>query len=351
MRKKTVLKISTFLFLLWLIISVSAIIFISPEVLNDISCTYSLEIIDGELYVEGSKEDINSRIPITVNKKDWYQLTMSGEASGDVPSDFILAMVLYDEQENEIAYVTGDMFDASMVPMELEVGDYYLEMYHVANENNLNNLIVSLEKGRKPIIEKEGFSTDGKWNIDFRFKMENDGKHQVTYLILTGLIIVAVLIVLMIAFRKNETSVDSYDERQILARGAAYKYGFFTMLVYFLMLNGFYAFDITAKVDNSVLMILGIFAGCAVFGTYSIWHDAYFRLNEKKTTVMLSLLVILGANLLSLYMNIKESRILVDGKIMMPASNVIVVVLLMIFIIEVMIKSLVSRENEEDEES
>ncbi len=72
-----------------------------------------------------------------------------------------------------------------------------------------------------------------------------------------------------------------YDERQTAARGKAFKYGFFSLIVY-LVLYGIIQ-DMTGVYwgKGMVGVSLGICISIVVFAVVSIWNDAYFSLWEN----------------------------------------------------------------------
>lgn len=80
--------------------------------------------------------------------------------------------------------------------------------------------------------------------------------------------------------KKQHPGADEFDERQLLARGKAFQYGFYTMLT---------AGGICACVDyvdalpgRSFPWLIGaLILGVAVFALTAIHHDAYYGFREK----------------------------------------------------------------------
>lgn len=91
------------------------------------------------------------------------------------------------------------------------------------------------------------------------------------------ILILAVIIFLvfrLIGMRRKE-----FDERQMQARGKAYQYGFFAMLVVqILVMFAEGAFDLDMRYVGGSLCL---FSGLTVFIVYSAWKDAYFALKQK----------------------------------------------------------------------
>lgn len=88
-----------------------------------------------------------------------------------------------------------------------------------------------------------------------------------------------VLLVLLIQKLTGQTK-NKFDERQVAARGVAYKWGFFSMMIY----EAAYSILLAAGIrfaDEFTGPILGIFVGVAVFGSVAAAKDAYTALDEN----------------------------------------------------------------------
>ena len=95
-------------------------------------------------------------------------------------------------------------------------------------------------------------------------------------------ITVGLLIILIQKLSGKERN--RFDERQIAARGEAYKWGFFTLMIYeaaYVILNLFGV----RFADESMGPLIGIFLGLAVFGSVAAAKDAYVAVNEKPGAV------------------------------------------------------------------
>ena len=95
-------------------------------------------------------------------------------------------------------------------------------------------------------------------------------------------IIIAVVVVLFVAiaclFRNKKAN---YDERQLLARNAAYKGAFFFLIVYCFTCGLLRIFDVKWA-DTSIQMFLGIIISFALFLAISILKDAFFSNSQKR---------------------------------------------------------------------
>lgn len=100
--------------------------------------------------------------------------------------------------------------------------------------------------------------------------------------LMCGAIVGILFAIIIMKMTKTDGSIKcKYDERQKLVRGEAYKYGFWTLIIY----NACYGIlsDLVEKVaDNLTVIVIGIFLAAAIQICYSIWNDAYFSLNENR---------------------------------------------------------------------
>ena len=93
------------------------------------------------------------------------------------------------------------------------------------------------------------------------------------------ILFIAVVIFLMFRAMGARRENRQYDERQLLTRGKAYRLGFFAMVLVQLLImfaEGVFDLDMRYLVGSVCL-----FSGITVFAVYSIWHDAYFPLQQK----------------------------------------------------------------------
>nr|MCR4806342.1 hypothetical protein [Lachnospiraceae bacterium] len=68
-----------------------------------------------------------------------------------------------------------------------------------------------------------------------------------------GLMVGLVLVVIFYKIANTDKKIKTeYDERQQRIRGKAYKYGFYTMILYHVLMMGLYLCDITIPVDPYV---------------------------------------------------------------------------------------------------
>lgn len=96
-----------------------------------------------------------------------------------------------------------------------------------------------------------------------------------------GIVFGVIIVVIVVNIRKKKGISCSYDERQIAARGKAYKYGFFTFLIYFALYGIFQMLTEGKYVTSLVGITIGICVAVFVFASNAVWNDAYFSIQES----------------------------------------------------------------------
>ena len=134
----------------------------------------------------------------------------------------------------------------------------------------------------------------------------------------------------------------TFDERQERARGQAYKYGFWTLVVC-LLLYGFSDMVLGRWCDVLTGVMLCVAAALIVFGSVCIVKDAYLSLKEKPRTIMTLLTVIALLNLSIGAMNLKNGRVVKDGVLTYGAVNGICGVLMLTILVVYVVNYLLAK--------
>lgn len=161
------------------------------------------------------------------------------------------------------------------------------------------------------------------------------------------------LIICIILFRymnKDKKILTKYDERQEMARGRAYKYGFWAAMAAAAVVMIMDVAGITLASSFTKYFFI-MFVGILVQITYSIFNDAYMGINTNKKRLMIISIIAGLCNLLGVIGNIKGGTFIVDGIISDAGSNLLCCILLVAAGIELLIKDRMDRKHEATEES
>lgn len=120
-------------------------------------------------------------------------------------------------------------------------------------------------------------------------------------------VVVGILVVVVIALvlRKNMDKgkeKPQYDERQLLARGRAYMWAFWSLLCYVALLG--IAGEEMRIVQENILafLMIGVCISCSVFGIYSVWNDAYVQVGRNPRRYMILTAVLGAMNIVAAFM-------------------------------------------------
>ncbi|MBQ1404532.1 MAG: hypothetical protein IIY85_04535 [Lachnospiraceae bacterium] len=134
-----------------------------------------------------------------------------------------------------------------------------------------------------------------------------------------GLVLALIIVRTVNRDRKLRTE---YDEMQKLARGQAYKYAFYAVMIYEALVC-WLSMGIELPAEQSVIHFFGIFVGITVQACYCIWKDAYIGLNTNLKRYIILVTVASVLNLLAAFMAWKAGELFVDGKFQLQTINLL----------------------------
>lgn len=117
--------------------------------------------------------------------------------------------------------------------------------------------------------------------------------------------------------------MNDYDERQILARGRAFMWGFFSLMIC-LMVYGLTDMLIEPWCDTLTGCIICICVSLIVFAVICIRQDAFAGIGQKRKRNLTVLLVLTTANLLFGVSHIIDGDLLRDGLLSFRSVSLIV---------------------------
>lgn len=165
-----------------------------------------------------------------------------------------------------------------------------------------------------------------------------------------GITIVFVIITLILFISKN--NFDSYDERQIRARGECFKVAFFVFG--FVMLIDAILRD---SLDNYIMehmmsVFLAFVISILVFVTIAIFKDAYFYVtqeNKSKPVAIGFTLLGLGNFILGLVRIVIDGPI-VDGVLNIAFMNILCALMFAVIGVDVLIKRMLDKKQDSEED-
>lgn len=166
----------------------------------------------------------------------------------------------------------------------------------------------------------------------------------------TGLVLGLILFVIILKVTKKDGKIKcQYDERQELARGKGFKYGFFTIVICNTCM-GFYSTSVEQSIFHPFISyIISIFVGVTVFVVYCIWKDAYISLNENRQKVLISFGLIAVANFVIWISNGEgiDSFFTKEGIwFSLSSTNLFCAIIFVIIFITVLLKDILDKREE-----
>lgn len=197
---------------------------------------------------------------------------------------------------------------------------------------------------------------------------------------LVGMLAAVLIAAVAFVVSKNKEKIkDTYDERQLKARGEAYKLGFIVALfgLLLLLIMEFYSTDEKLNINLIFPIVIIAFVSLIVFACVCIWKDAWLNLYEKPKKTFISLSLVCVSNYLLGFLNYyndcfsyeygsaldKDSlRNMINGlhfetnipelsavRIYIPWINILCATVILILIINYLIKLAVDKSREKRE--
>ena len=161
------------------------------------------------------------------------------------------------------------------------------------------------------------------------------------------------LIICFIVFKymnKDKKFLTKYDERQQVARGKAYMYGFWAVMIAtacVIIAETAGILPVAALTRNFLI----IFVGIIVQVSYSIFNDAYYGINTNKKRFMIVCIIAGLCNLLGVIGSIKGGNFIEDGVVTDAGTNLLCVILMFTIAVELFIKGRIDSKMVTEEES
>lgn len=371
MRKKVII-IASLLFILLLGFTFYWIGF-SDTIQSDWTSEWSIDITlsDGEV------EPRTSHGNFTIEEDGSYDLMLKYLPKGsslkslskhpETAPAFIAGCVITDEQGRFQYAISGSYFtvDTGMV---LTAGTYNLDYYYFTNREDYVEFAKTYLCG-SAMAESYADSIDfpysseiaasstkqGTWTMEHALSVSESGAQSSRNIaILLGLLIGFCLLILIFSLSiKGPELKEQYDERQELERGRGFKYAFFTMLIYFLIMFIINIAGIPLAADASVLYCCGVLLGVLVYMVYCIWHESYFSLNQNMFSIMVSLGLIGLINFVIGLSHLIAGTLVENGRLTFRVLNLLCSFLFFALFLTMLLKKIVSSKGDsagEDEE-
>jgi hypothetical protein len=324
----------------------AALVVVSILMIIELRHEYSSDV-NAVITVQDGIADPNTlQTALTVSETGTYQV--HADWWMDEMPGFLTGLIVSDESGNTVFSTTGAKLLEDSAPMELQSGKYLFRFELLPTLDSYRTYMTENFPGEEIGEIDENIFRNGTWEMRYEISIGEcaDG---VNLVLLVGVIVLTMLIVAfaVVAFKKEDAPAKDYDERQIAAQGMGYRYGFFTMIAYYMVLMVCNTFEFDFHVETNILIFLGIILGAGVTVTTMIVKDAYFKLNENQKGWTIYFVLFALANLILGGLRILSGGAVVDGVLTFTGSaNFLCGVLLTYLSIVILAKTVKDRKEE-----
>ena len=166
--------------------------------------------------------------------------------------------------------------------------------------------------------------------------------------ILAVFMIIVLILCILIMVKKRSDS-EGFDERQLLLRGNAYKYAFFSLILF----EAFYAVALLLighpLMADGVSALLGVFLSITVFAVYCINNDA-FKSNRPSFNLKTYSILLAAVTLINGWNGIQSLRsgeMIQNGLLQLSVSALACAVCFLIILIVLLRKAVLDKKEEE----
>lgn len=160
-----------------------------------------------------------------------------------------------------------------------------------------------------------------------------------------GFIAIFIVMLIIANIKKKKNTYTEYDERQVLARGKAYKSAFFVLIGYIIACALINVLEINWA-ELSVQMFIGLFLSTAVFVGISIFNDAYFTSNKGRKSLLFALALVAVIEYLAVIFN--DNAFITNGMANLCIIPILVIVWAISIFVMLVIKTIIDKKAVEE---
>ena len=280
-----------------------------------------------EIHVVDGVADITEHsIPFDLAEDGTYVVKVKWE---NEKAGLVSGIALRNEAGEIVFFCTGDTVNAESTEMELKAGTYQAQYLYFTNLEELMEAAALADEVTYDNMQEFAIEGNETYEMTYHFNISRIRSTEYNLGLLCGMLVGVVcgLVVVMLMFKyvkvKKDGSSFEYDERQQVARGNGFKYGYITSIIYNAVLCFIAMLGNPLPIDMSVLILAGILLSILVYVVYCIQHDAYVSLNENANRLMVVFAIIGGVNSLIGIIHIMEGTMIEDGMITFRCMNLL----------------------------
>jgi hypothetical protein len=166
-----------------------------------------------------------------------------------------------------------------------------------------------------------------------------------------GIMVGVIVVILLFRMANTDKKIKTeYDERQEKLRGKAYKYAYYTVLIYQVIMVGLEFGEVQLPAEPYIMQFIGLVLGCTVLGGYCVWNDVYWGLNNDHRRYYIVFGVCLLLNLIPIVIPAIRGEFAKNGLSGAPMLNVLVTIMMAVLLLELGVKHLIDKKKEDEED-
>ncbi len=237
----------------------------------------------------------------------WLPMGKEIEDLADLqPSDFsFITGCVISSEDDPCIYATTAGWITVDTDIELKAGNYTVTFWYLTSREAYEEFAgkyfgtASAEK-MADWFEWDSFKKDDELVISYRGSVRESGAFSGMGLWILVIALGAAGLGLVLVFwflSKGRFDRSKYDERQLIEKGKAATYAFYTMMVCTVIMFLLDAAGILSKDMTTPFYMGALVLGITVNAVYCIWHECYFALNHNRPRYMIIMAVICLMNL------------------------------------------------------
>ena len=303
--------------------------------------------LNARVEVKDSKADPEyAQASINLEKGGTYNISSGWLKNGELPG-FVTGLIVYSEDGKEIFKTDGAALSIESKQLELDAGKYLFRYTFLASPESYEAYIRAHYPNREAGDIDYGIFRDGTWSMSYSIGITESRPYLKGLVMACGMLIGCLLIVLVKALSSSgKSTIREFDERELAIREKSFRYGFFALLIYFVLLMFVYGIGVDIPVETPLLIFTGIVIGICVMATYSIINDAYIH-DENRKFFYISFGILAIANSVLSILNIVHGGVSENGVLTFSGCCIILCTIAVIYILVVLIiRNIREREND-----
>ena len=261
---------------------------------------------------------------------------------------FLTGVVILDKEGQEVLAVTAQKLYMESDPMDLKKGKYTIEFEALAGRQQTEDFQREHSLQGSNYFEQYG---EGTWNMEYQVRFRKD--EGVVSVIVCSLGVILGLLIVRLVIRlsiNNDADKARFDERQVAIQGKSFQYGFYTVMIYFVLygLLPVAGFELS-MMEPPVLVLGGVLLGAAVVVTYGVLKDGFFGVNQSALAYMI-MCGIFGVVLLTISVINWKSGLIIRERVFTSAGLTVLGALFYFYFFGLLVVKRMTRSREELEE-